>query len=184
MKAQSVSNKKDVLKMSNIESNLFTKECIITALLQLLNETPFEKITDTAIIERSGVSRAGFYRNYSSKEKVLEELAILFYNKLTDILTDTQYQANPRQWFINLFNEEIENEAVIRLLIEANVPNNYILSLDNFSQNIYPINSSKDRYFVVAFSSFVKEICLDWLKHGTEETPEELADIVIELLQI
>lgn len=177
-------NQHSVLKMSNIESNLFTKECILTAFLQLLNETTFEKITVTSIINRSGVSRAGFYRNYSSKEKVLEELATAFYQKLTSIMTDSQYHENPRQWFINLFNEIKENEYIIRLLIDAKVPNNYILSFDDFSKNIYEINSVKDRYFVVAFCSFIKEISIDWFKHGIQETPEELTDIVMEFLHL
>ena len=45
--------KKNILRMSNAESNRFTKECIQTALIYLMNEMPFDKITITSIINRS-----------------------------------------------------------------------------------------------------------------------------------
>ena len=67
------SRREQILRMSNEESNRFTKECICTALILLMNEQDFEKITISSIIKRAGVSRGAFYRNYSSKEDILRE---------------------------------------------------------------------------------------------------------------
>ena len=53
--------------LSNKEANKVTRECLQTALIQLMSQKPFEKITITELVRRSGVSRTAFYRNYESK---------------------------------------------------------------------------------------------------------------------
>ena len=52
-KEEMIMSKNEILKMSNIESNLFTKECICTALLSLMATEIFDHITVTAIIKRA-----------------------------------------------------------------------------------------------------------------------------------
>ena len=79
--------KNEVLKMSNAESNLFTKDCIRTALLSLMATEMFEQITVTSIIKRAGVSRGGFYRNYTSKEEVLREIGEELFEYLLEFVS-------------------------------------------------------------------------------------------------
>jgi AcrR family transcriptional regulator len=47
------------------EINLLTKECILTALLRLMEEKPYSSISITDITTLAGVSRMAYYRNYS-----------------------------------------------------------------------------------------------------------------------
>ena len=63
--------KRDVLRMSNKESNRMTRECLQTALITLMGQKPFEKITISEIVRKSGVSRTAFYCNYDTKEDIL-----------------------------------------------------------------------------------------------------------------
>ena len=174
-------NKKNVLKMSNMESNRFTKECIQIALLQLLKENTFEKITITAIIERAGVSRAGFYRNYSSKEKVLEDIVISLSEKLVSFFKDEFSLTNPQQWLIKLFQEIYNSSKFFRVLIEANVPHQSILSIENYIEPVININTAYERYYYIAITTSIKEICIDWFKNGMKETPEEMANLIVEI---
>ena len=60
------------LRKSNQESNLLTREAIETALLQLLEKKELAKISISELVKRAGVSRAAFYRNYDSKEEILQ----------------------------------------------------------------------------------------------------------------
>ena len=53
------------------ESNLLTKECIVTALLRLMQEKKYESISITDITTLAGVSRMAYYRNYKSKDEIL-----------------------------------------------------------------------------------------------------------------
>lgn len=50
-----------------------SRECIQEALFLLMQEQPLADITISAISERSGISRMGFYRNYKTKTDVLND---------------------------------------------------------------------------------------------------------------
>ena len=63
------------LQEANTESNRLTREAIRTGLIMLMHNNKYDRITVTDIIKRAGVSRSGFYRNYQSKEEVLDEVA-------------------------------------------------------------------------------------------------------------
>ena len=53
------------------EANVLTKECILTALLRLMEEKSYESISITDITTLAGVSRMAYYRNYTSKDDIL-----------------------------------------------------------------------------------------------------------------
>lgn len=53
------------------KQNQFARECIVSALMQLLRQKPLSAITIKELCERAGVSRMTFYRNYDAKEDIL-----------------------------------------------------------------------------------------------------------------
>ena len=128
--------KKDILRLSNAASHQLTKECIHTALIYLMNEQPFEKITVTSIIKRSGVSRAAFYRNYTSKEEVLREIGQNIYEVISSTLTKEKYQTNPRQWYEDCFSEIRKNAGTFQLMIQAQMPPDFIAYDHRNKQNL------------------------------------------------
>ena len=81
--------------LSNKEANKVTRECLQTALIQLMSQKPFEKITITELVRRSGVSRTAFYRNYESKEEILNEVCRSFIDSLSDSFSDPTFQKDP-----------------------------------------------------------------------------------------
>ena len=75
------------------------------ALLELLQNTPYEKITVTALCKQSEITRATFYLHYNNIDDVLEEL-------LDDALRLTELDAiQPLPTAIS--NRNIENEKSI-----------------------------------------------------------------------
>lgn len=63
------------LQVSNKESRKLTRESLETALLLLLLEKkPLNQITISELVAKAGVSRNAFYRNYKSKEAILESI--------------------------------------------------------------------------------------------------------------
>lgn len=60
------------LYQSNKESNQLTRESIETALLFLLEKKELAQISISELVQKAGVSRNAFYRNYKSKEEILE----------------------------------------------------------------------------------------------------------------
>ena len=65
---------KDSLRLSNEESNHLTRECLCTAMMRLMSNTPLDRITIAEIVELAGVSRMAFYRNYGTKEALAKSL--------------------------------------------------------------------------------------------------------------
>ena len=61
------------------KNNLFIKEYILQALLDLMKEKDFKDISITEITKKAGVSRMAYYRNYYYKEDILE-------NYMTELL--------------------------------------------------------------------------------------------------
>lgn len=73
MSEKSLMEHVNVLKLSNEESNKLTIECLEQALIILMAEKPFNKITITEIVKKAGVSRTAFYRNYNTKEDIIQK---------------------------------------------------------------------------------------------------------------
>lgn len=171
----------DILHMSNVESNQFTKECIYTALLSLLANETIDKITVTAIIKRAGVSRAGFYRNFSSKEAVLDEICDVFLSVLSEFIFDNKYQENARAWYYDLFKIVEENKETIRLLVNANVPSQYIFKLKTLTEGLYKNQDLQERYTSIAIGKALEGILADWFENGMPLSPDEMADFCMKL---
>ena len=49
------------------------KQNFTVALFELMNLKPYDKISISDLVSKSACSRASFYRNYSSKEQIIEE---------------------------------------------------------------------------------------------------------------
>lgn len=167
--------------MKNQESKQFTRDCIRTALIHLMNEHPYEKITVTALIQKAGVSRAGFYRNYSAKDDVLDEIAAITYSKMTSFITDKKYENNPYLWYYDLFSVIQENPTDFQLLIKAQLPDDYKNEFSTPLKKFLSTQPTKEYYRGIAVSSAVKEILIEWFINGMKETPEEMASFFMDL---
>ncbi len=71
---------------SNSEIATLTKTYIKTAMLELLSKQSYDKISITELVKRAGVSRTAFYRNYASRDELIDDLV----KDKADILTDSE----------------------------------------------------------------------------------------------
>ena len=181
-----IAKKNEVLKMSNAESNLFTKNCIRTALLSLMAIKTFEQITVTEIIKRSGVSRGGFYRNYQSKEEVLQEICEELFQYILDFMTEHNFYENTRLWFVDFFCNIAENQEAYQLLVNAQAPKNVVLKFDEgrILKKLQRDESILEQYRVLAIVKGLTEIVIVWVKNGMQQSPEEMADMMQQIFFI
>lgn len=97
----------------------FSKQCIYTALLQLMEIKPYKEITITDITKRAGVSRMAYYRNYNSKNDILlqqlHEQMSSFQEQLYDNSNITEQQ------FWSEYFWRFCNEPIVAILLEANL---------------------------------------------------------------
>lgn len=171
--------KRDILRASNEESNRITKECIQTALIYLMGIKPYDKITISELVLRSGVSRMSFYRNYKTKDDVIREICDGVRKALDETQSGKNFEENPRQWYINFFSGIKENEKLIHLIEKSSLPISSIFDARDYSKSY----EDKGKYALSAREGALLGIVLTWTSSEMKETPEEMADICIEILK-
>ena len=172
---QSSLKKKEALRLSNAESKALTRECIRTALLMLLGEKRYEDITTTEIIDKSGVSRAGFYRNYRSKLDVIQDIHNTHASAVIDALKAVQEGAEPEPVFKKLFEwlQSDEDEFKLLMNIHQRLP-----IRPNFGLGKTEDDTDPETYYAqVAANTMLAIIIRSWFARGMAETPEIMAKI-------
>ena len=169
------------LRLSNEESNRLTRECLQTALIYLLNEKGLDEITITELVKRSGVSRTAFYRNYNTKEDILQEISDRIFSDLRDSLSNSYYIQNPRQWLVDFFTKASENAVTLQMLLQMNHPIKLPYAPE-LPEQLFPHTTLRDRYTIVALEGAISGIFRHWFLNGRQESPEEIADLCIQIL--
>lgn len=173
--------KRNVLRLSNEESHQLTRECIETALMQLMKEKEFAKITITDIIIRSGVSRSAYYRNYHTKEDVLEQI---FENAVDMVVAGISlplWQRDREQCFLALFRSLQKNRDLLDVITKAGMEKQLICSINERLLGSLKENDDRSRYMVLSWVGSTMNIVFDWYTRGMRITPEELAALCVSL---
>lgn len=174
------------------QANIFVKECILTALCKLIleNNIPFSEITITQIIEKAGVNRSSYYRNYKSKEDIFvtftndarremkQELDALRSSNLADY---TPY-INTYDISLLTFNYFKRYAFYLKGLVKANSS----ILLDFLNDHILVTNPDKNadeqnRYILYAFSGALFNVAIQWISDDCITPPETMAQIMIDL---
>lgn len=159
----------ETLKRNNRESNQVTREAIRDALYILMRKKDYSDIRITDIINKSGVSRSAFYRNYKSKEDIIKELVSEFVEMLA-AESDTSLAAN---WEAG-FDYFSENREKLDLIIKAHLE--YLL-LNEVNQNL---DYSKGEDFTQAMNNgLVFNVFIYWAKCGMRENSVEATHHIV-----
>ena len=120
------------------EINILTKECIVTALLRLMENQRYDSISITDITALAGVSRMAYYRNYNSKDEILIK-HILDQEKLllSGIATEKAYDLKGAIAFVSGFFQE--NANVIEAIYDAGLSHMLTEMLEERIYNYFPI---------------------------------------------
>lgn len=167
------------LKLSNEESNRITKESIQTALINMMANQDFEKISITDLVKKSGVSRAAFYRNYKSKEDVLKDFSINILKLIVSTLKDEALKDNLLEWFKMFFASIKSNRKTIELMFRAKI-NIYDYMIDS-GLVVTKEYSDLDEYRVAALIAGMIGIATKWYKNNFRESASEMAKLTYEL---
>ena len=85
--------------------------------MELLKKKPFSEITVSDLVKKSGASRASFYRNYQSKEQIVDEYLEQIFGTIID-----QYPIsaeNIREQVLNIFTEIYKWKSELEILRKA-----------------------------------------------------------------
>ncbi|MGN0807115.1 MAG: TetR/AcrR family transcriptional regulator [Candidatus Coproplasma sp.] len=167
--------------------NIFVRECIRDALFVLMKEKAFEKITITEIIARSGVSRMGFYRNYDSKESVIEDFILSVFENTVEKI-EQERPLDLRSY--KIIETTLENFKLyadyIKLFLDQKLD---LLLLSCYKKAYYILSpykgDSEMHYFYnELFIGNLFALECAWVRAGMKQSPQKLARLYSRILQM
>ena len=170
------------LRRNNAESNAFVRECIEGALIQLMAAKPFASITVTDIARRAGVSRNAYYRNYPSKEAILDGYLQSAIGVMSAVLRRFDPVAQTRESWIALLGEVRSFAPKYRLLLAAGYgPRIREEMRDHMSAGLGR-GIPPSRYAADYWSGAICAVLEDWVRSGMDMPARELADLMADLM--
>ena len=166
----------ELFRLSNEQSRKLTRESIVTALVLLFAEKPYDKITVTDIAKKAGVSRTAFYSNFENKEDVVREFSKNVISELNSFFSGEKYEGNGRALLLAVFSTIKKNSERAKILFDSRQMVYEILAGDTYLDTLMPAKNRFDVYNYLATEAALKKIIVEWFKRGMKETPEEMAD--------
>ncbi|HVJ49531.1 TetR/AcrR family transcriptional regulator [Desulfitobacterium sp.] len=179
--------------MNNTENPIAaqSKQWIMQSLVSLMETKPFQEITISEISENAQLVRRTFYRNFDSKEDVLQayfntlvQKFISELSKLSVLTTDTALRVlfglckRYESFFLSL-----KRSNMLGFMLEQwnyVLPKLHALMLDRI-KNFPQTSSEQALEYILAFNvGGTFNIVIKWIDEGMALSPDELADIVSE----
>ena len=157
------------------------------ALLKILEEKPIDKITIYELCKEAQINRTTFYKYYGSQYDLLEEiendnfnelqqrLAIAHIKEQEGLVLALQYLENNWDVWRTLVNTVEDQKFTMKLF---QLPVIYQL-LDSYIAE--SPNGSRKKYIYIYICHGCYAIIREWINQDDRETPEEIAELIIEL---
>ena len=165
--------------MEKMTYNQYTKHYIVEALGILLETKNFSEITVKEIVEKAGVGRATFYRNFQDKEDVLiykfREIAKIFGERIEekkDPITKEEFYCFVAKMLCVLR----ENKKLMRNIFKSKVDYLYFDFLNTSLKFLFEMKRNTKNDFVhLGYSGALYNITIEWV---VGDCRGELVDVV------
>lgn len=163
--------------------NTLTKECIVTALLRLMQTKNYDNISITDITNLAGVSRMAYYRNYKSKDEILiNHLTDMEKILLSEIGGEKAETFRGAIGYVSGFFQE--NADVIKAIYDAGLAHLLTKMLEDRVYSYFPIAAAANdgRYAVHYYVGAILSVFKLWFDNGMVESVDEISDIIYNLI--
>ena len=164
----------------NNKRELSVAQYITNSLFELMKAKPYNDISITEITDKAKVNRVSFYRNFTSKEDIINKwITSTTQNFLSK--SDINYQKDSTlDYFTKLFThlEKYKTEAM--LIYNANLFNLLKNEFDNNLINLHKKEYSNYKSYFLAGGIF--NVYYFWLINGCKETPQQVAEKLVDLM--
>ena len=169
--------KRELLKKYNDESNRIVRESVETALFYLMEEREFATISITDIVNRAGVSRSAYYRNYSSKEDILSKIFEHSVDTILEALRPSLMEVCARDVYYNLFTAAQKESRLFEIVLKADLEWVFMSEVNHRLTQKISETKIVERYRLYSWIGSTVNILLAWIASGRKESPEQMADI-------
>ena len=164
----------------NNKRELSVAQYITNSLFELMKVKAYNDISITEITDKAKVNRVSFYRNFTSKEDIIDKwIKSTTKNFLSK--SDISYQKDSTlDYFTKLFThlEKYKTEAM--LIYKANLFN---LLKDEFDSNLINLHKKEySNYKSYFLAGGIFNVYYFWLINGCIETPHQVAEKLVDLM--
>lgn len=164
------------------EANQQVKDRLLQALLQLAQEKDLSQVKVTELVERSGVARASFYRNFGTVEDILDygirRMARLYHEGMP-----VGVAPRSREAVLYQFRFYREHASIVLAFHHAHAAItllDVITDCEIAAHGDMPA-ASLERYELYYYAGAFYNMLVCWLESDLRETSEELADEFLRL---
>lgn len=173
---------------------LRSKRILTETLLCLMKQYPYQEITVKHILLESGVSRKTFYRNFLSKDDILDSyINTIFYQYIDALKEQNTYSMIQMLDMIFSFCENHkdflftlrDNELLYLFLLKLNrlLPIEHKKISDNISKQISDTTSVLSQYIVLFNIGGIWNIIFGWIENNMQDSTEDIKKTITYYLQ-
>ncbi len=154
---------------------------ITDALFELLKVKELVNITTTEIIQKAGVCRSSFYRNFYLPEDVIRRYGITMFEQ---IARDIPIAHSGIRQHIEAVNTYFWNHRERLSLIEQRGLFHLLEGpiMEHCKLQIQRMGAWNNRYQAEFYAGATTQMIRAWIHNGFEESPEEIAAITCQLM--
>ena len=160
-----------------------SRRSIEAAFVRLLQEKPMDEITVSEICKLAEVNRSTFYANYLDIYDLVDNVQLTMEQMvLQDVYSAEAEDMGSHIHFVRLFRHIAENRVFyttyFKLGLDARFQvMEYNLQLEAVGRQV-PLSRELE-YHVEFFRNGLNAIIKKWLKEGCPESPEEMAELIM-----
>lgn len=170
-----------------------TRKWLQEALLSLMLEKPFTRISIAEITDQAQVSRPTFYLHYRNKEEVLEDYLDSMYKNFMDDMQPYLASIIQGKMAVKFFEQIADQAVFLRSLIESEVSNLVMNKLHKYCYDV--IKQSLDQapypsmegtiwdYVIASIAGSVYAMSIRWLQMDMPHTPKEMGSLTMQLIR-
>lgn len=175
----------EVLQQNHSENKLVlrTRSWIFQSLILLMPTNEYKDLSITSIVEKAGVSRQSFYRNYKSKDDIIIKFFDEVFNDFLCNVQDNHLSASEtyQAYFSTLYNHKdalsiIYNASLDYLIYKILI--SYTTHFKNNASCEYKDMSPILKSYIIQYQlGGLVSITMEWIKNGLLESPKSLGEI-------
>ncbi len=171
-----------------------TKRLLREGLLRLLSKKDLGKISVTELCSESGINRATFYRHYQQPRDILTEIRrglCLDVRALTEMADPKD---GPKKWMENICRYFYEQSELVNILFKYRTDEELESLMNDLFESQLPelrANSALDeldddslKLGACYYAGGIYCILRLWLSQPIDKSPEEIAGLILHLLNI
>ena len=160
-----------------------TKALIRSALVELMGEKTFERITIKELCERADVNRTTFYLHYADQRSVFNDVKETVCRQTVAMIGEADL-SDPTDFVEQFLRYIKENDRQFRILFMNDEGDSFRFALmDAVARELLPMlpatdDPQKDGFLLAYMMAGSLSIIIEWMKTGYERSPRELARFI------